>query len=390
MRPGPDRAPNRSTMSLRIRKLAGLHHYVRDLEWCRRFYVDALGFSEVGKSSAKLEQAGRQRSLVFRAGEVVVTCSSPLGEGGRAARYLSRHPEGIGAVAFEVDDVRQAFAALEARGATPVCDVQRCEDDHGSIETFSITTPLSDTNFRFVQRRGYRGLFPGMETYDIAHAPQHELGFGHVDHVTANFRTMKPALLWLEHVLGFEPFWDVEFHTQELGQVQGGSGLRSQVMWDASSGIKLANNEPLRPSFRSSQIDVFCDDNRGDGIQHVALGVRDIVHTVRQLRARGVELMSAPPGYYQKLPERLAALGISALAQDLGELQELGILVDGSGPRAYLLQIFLKDAASQRRDPQAGPFFYEIIQRQGDAGFGEGNFRALFDSVEGQQLVRTA
>jgi 4-hydroxyphenylpyruvate dioxygenase len=230
-----------------------------------------------------------------------------------------------------------------------------------------------------------------MEPYDIARAPQQHLGVTHVDHITSNFRTMKPALLWLEHVLGFEPFWDVEFHTQEPGQDrQGGSGLRSQVMWEPASGIKLANNEPLRPAFRSSQIDVFCNDNRGDGIQHVALAVSDIVHTVRQLRARGVELMPTPPSYYRNLPERLASLGLTTLKEDLRELEELGILVDGSGPRAYLLQIFLKDAATQRRNREAGPFFFEIIQRHGEAGFGEGNFRALFDSVEGQQMARTA
>jgi 4-hydroxyphenylpyruvate dioxygenase len=201
---------------------------------------------------------------------------------------------------------------------------------------------------------------------------------------------MKPALLWLEHVLGLEPFWDVEFHSEGAVRASGGSGLRSQVMWDPVSGLKLANNEPLRPSFQKSQINVFCEDNRGDGVQHVALGVRDILHAVRGLRARGMELMSAPPGYYRRLPEHLAALGIEHIHEDLGELEELGILVDGSGAGAYLLQIFLKEAAAQQRRAEAGPFFFEIIQRHGDTGFGAGNFRALFDSVEGEQLARTA
>jgi 4-hydroxyphenylpyruvate dioxygenase len=376
-------------MSVRIQKLAGLHYYVGDLELSRRFYVDRLGFSEVGRSSAWLEQAGRQKSLVFRAGEVVVTCSEPVGDGGRASRYLSRHPEGIGAVAFEVADIRATFAELERRGGTPTSEIRAFEDEHGTIETFSITTPLGDTTFRFLERRGYRGLFPGMDVYDIARGPGNELGFTQVDHITANFRTMKPALLWLEHVLGLEPFWDVEFHSG-AAEPNLGSGLRSQVMWDRSSGLKLASNEPLRPAFKNSQINVFCEDNRGDGVQHVALGVRDILHAVRELRARGIELMPAPPGYYRRLPEHLAALGIARIREDLGELEELGILVDGSGPDAYLLQIFLKEAAAQEQRAAAGPFFFEIIQRHGDMGFGAGNFRALFDSVEGQQLARTA
>ena len=89
-------------------------------------------------------------------------------------------------------------------------------------------------------------------------------------------------------------------------------------------------------------------------------------------------------------PEHLAELGIGKIREDLSELEELGILVDGSGPDSYLLQIFLKEAAAQQRRAEAGPFFFEIIQRQGDTGFGAGNFRALFDSVEGQQLARTA
>jgi 4-hydroxyphenylpyruvate dioxygenase len=114
------------------------------------------------------------------------------------------------------------------------------------------------------------------------------------------------------------------------------------------------------------------------------------LHTVRGLRARGVELMPAPPDYYRRLPEHLAALGIERIREDLAELEELGILVDGSGPDAYLLQIFLKEAAAQQQRVEAGPFFFEIIQRRGDAGFGAGNFRALFDSVEGEQLARTA
>ncbi len=377
-------------MPVRIQKLAGLHYYVRDLELSRRLYVDRLGFSEVGRSAAWLEQAGRQKSLVFRAGEVVVTCSEPRGEGGRAWRYLSRHPEGVGAVAFDVEDIHATFAQLEERGATPISEIQAFEDEHGTVETFSIATPLGDTTFRFLERRGCRGLFPGMESYDIAPGAKNELGITQVDHITSNFRTMKPALLWLEHVLGLEPFWDVEFHSEGAVRASGGSGLRSQVMWDPVSGLKLANNEPLRPSFQKSQINVFCEDNRGDGVQHVALGVRDILHAVRGLRARGMELMSAPPGYYRRLPEHLAALGIEHIHEDLGELEELGILVDGSGAGAYLLQIFLKEAAAQQRRAEAGPFFFEIIQRHGDTGFGAGNFRALFDSVEGEQLARTA
>ena len=377
-------------MSVQIQKLAGLHYYVRDLERIRRFYVERMGFTEIGKSSPELEREGRQKSYVFRAGEVCITCSAPLGSGGRAWRYLSRHPDGIGALAFEVDDIDATFSQLEQNGATPITEPQRFEDEHGTIATFSIATPLSDTTFRFSERRGYRGLFPGMQSYDIPRGAHNELGFGGIDHVTSNLRTMKPMLLWLEHVLGLKPFWGVEFHTDIANVRPGsGSGLRSQVMWDPKSGIKFANNEPLRPAFAKSQINEFCEQNRGDGIQHVALEVADIVKTVRLLRARGVELMPAPAQYYERLPEHLEALGIHGISEELSDLAELGILVDGTGPASYLLQIFLKDSAGLFGSSEAGPFFFELIQRKGDSGFGAGNFRALFDSVEQQQVART-
>jgi 4-hydroxyphenylpyruvate dioxygenase len=379
------------TGKLGIQKLAGLHYYVRDIEWSRRFYVDAMGFAEVGRSSPELERAGRQRSFVFRAGEVVVTCSTPLGEGGRAWRYLSRHPDGVGALVFEVEDIRRTFAKLDERGGTPTSEIQSLEDPSGRLETFSIATPFGDTHFRFIERHGYAGIFPGMEVYDSPRRSDSNdgLGFTAVDHVTTNFQTMKPALLWLEQVLGFEPLWNIEFHTDASARsgAADGTGLRSRVMWDPATGIKLANNEPCRPSFRSSQINRFHEEHRGDGIQHVALAVRDILHTVRALRARGVEVMPTPHAYYERLPGRLRDLGVGSVDEDLAALEDLQILVDGSGPHSYLLQVFLRNSAALCGRPEAGPFFFEMIQRKGDAGFGAGNFRALFESVDRQQLA---
>jgi 4-hydroxyphenylpyruvate dioxygenase len=375
---------------LGIEKLLGLHYYVRDLERSRRFYVDLLGFAEVGRSSPELETRGRQRSLVFQAADVVVACSTPIGEGGRAHRYLSKHPDGIGTLAFQVEDIRRTFSLLEERGGTPITDVQSFSDDHGTIDTFSVTTPFGDTTFRFVERRGYRGFFPGMEMHDtpiVTGGALNPHGFVAMDHVTSNFQTMKPALLWLEHVLGCESLWEVEFHTRDVARyrIDEGSGLRSKVMWDPHSGVKFANNEPYRPSFKLSQINVFNEQHRGDGVQHVALSVENILSTVRSLRARGAPFMPTPHSYYQMLPARLRDMGIDHLDEDLRVLEELEILVDGSRKDAYLLQIFLKDSAGLYGAKEAGPFFFELIQRKGDLGFGAGNFRALFESIEREQ-----
>ncbi|HEX4339667.1 MAG TPA: VOC family protein [Polyangiaceae bacterium] len=374
-----------SLPSLGIKRLLGLHYYVRNLERSREFYLNKLGFQEAGRSSIELEQSGHQRSIVFQSGEIVVTCSTPLGEGGRAHRYLSKHPDGVGTIAFEVSDIEKTFALLEERGGTAITDVKSFPEPDGNIETFSITTPFGDTTFRFTERKGAKGIYPGMEPLPVTGSTD-SAGLFAIDHVTSNFQTMKPALLWLEHVMGFEPLWEVEFHTRDVAkyEIRDGSGLRSKVMWEPESGIKFANNEPYRPAFKLSQINQFYEEHRGDGVQHAALATRDIIGTVETLKRRGVELMPTPRTYYEALPERLERLGIE-LEEELGTLEELGILVDGSGPGRYLLQIFLRDSAGLYHAREAGPFFFEVIQRKGDQGFGAGNFRALFESIEREQ-----
>ncbi len=372
--------------SLGIKRIEALHYYVHDLDRSRRFYTEAMDFSETGHSSESLEKEGKQRSALFEAGDCRVLCSQPIGEGGRAWRFLQKHPDGIGTVVFEVEDAERAFRLLDGRGGTPIGEVERFEDDGGSLAMFSITTPFGDTTFRFVERNGYRSFLPGFEHEASPKGGKNKFGFDAIDHLTSNFQTMSPALLWMEHVMGFERYWDVEFHTNDVaGEREGGSGLRSVVMWDPVSGVKFANNEPLRPFFKASQINIFNEDHRGDGIQHAALTVGDIVTAVRDLRERGVQFMPTPGTYYDMLPKRLEELEIGEIDEPIDELRELGILVDGKGHQSYLLQIFLKESAGLYDDPDAGWFFYEVIQRKGDEGFGAGNFRALFESIERQQ-----
>jgi 4-hydroxyphenylpyruvate dioxygenase len=375
-----------------IVRLEAIHYYVHDLARSRRFYTERMDFAEVAASTPELEGPGKQRSAVFEAGPVRVVCSEPAGEGGRAWRWLRSHPDGVGSLVFEVEHAERAFRLLEERGGTPITDVQRFADEGGDLFTFNITTPFGDTTFRFVERRGYRGMYPGIARHPEPRGGGNAFGFTGFDHVTSNFQTMKPALLWMDHVLGLEEFWEIRFHTAEAAagaraaalRAQG-SGLRSVVMRDPSSGVKFANNEPWRPAFKSSQINVFHEDLHGDGVQHVALAVKDILSAVEGLRGRGVEFMPTPGAYYDLLPSRLEELGVGRLEEDPARLRELGILVDGAAPGSYLLQIFLKDSAGTYGEERAGPFFYEIIQRKGDQGFGAGNFRALFESIEQEQ-----
>ncbi|MEL6543763.1 MAG: 4-hydroxyphenylpyruvate dioxygenase [Myxococcota bacterium] len=375
--------------SLGITGIESVHYYVRDLERSRAFYTERMDFAEVGKSSTALEDETHQRSAVFRAGDVTVVCTQPVGEGSAAEHYLSRHPDGIGSVVFQVADVNKAFELVEKRGGTPMDSVQSIEDASGSYAYFELVTPFGDTTFRFAERKGYSAVHPGLETFATPQGGDNVYGVSHIDHITSNFNTMKPALLWMEHVLGFKQYWDVEFHTTDVDpKADHGSGLRSIVMYDPDSGVKFANNEPWRPYFKRSQIYLFNEDHRGDGIQHIALVVPDVIDTVRGLRERGVDFMPTPGAYYDMLPKRIEQLGIGSIDEDLNVLRELEILVDGEAPGKYMLQIFLKDSAATHEDKQAGPFFYEIIQRKGDDGFGAGNFRALFESIEREQSER--
>ncbi|MGF1510567.1 MAG: 4-hydroxyphenylpyruvate dioxygenase family protein [Myxococcota bacterium] len=364
--------------------IESFQYFVHDIERSRRFYVDRMDFGEVGASTEEAERKNGERSLFFNAGQITVQVTCPLDIGpekSESREYLSKHPDGIGRITYQVADARRAFDLLESRGGTPTTELV----ETGGFRYFDITTPFGPTLFRFMERSG-TGLGPGFETYDTRRGGTNRFGFGHVDHVTSNFLTMSPALLWMEHVLGLERFWDVQFHTTDVSKDRDkGSGLRSVVMTDPKSGVKFANNEPWRPFFKQSQIYVFCNDLRGDGVQHVALTVNDIISAVKGLRERGVEFMHTPGTYYDALPARIRALGIGQIEEDVEVLRKLGILVDGEKKGSYLLQIFLKESASLYREPEAGPFFYEVIERKGDEGFGAGNFRALFESIEREQ-----
>ncbi|MCU0701598.1 MAG: VOC family protein [Myxococcaceae bacterium] len=381
--------------SLGIIKVESVHWYVRDMARTRRFYTELMDFAELGESSPELTARGRQHSVVFKANDVQLICSAPVGEGGRAWRWLQKHPEGVGTVNFLVKDVEKTWKLLESRGGTIIDDgLQRFTDDKGGrLAFFSITTPFGNTTFRFIQRDGYEALYPGFVRHAAPRGGTNRFGFGKIDHITSNFRTLQPMVLWMKHVMGFEEFWNIQFHTEEEIEKgnQHGTGLKSQVMWDPHSTVKFANNEPSRPRFKQSQINVFVEDQRGEGIQHLALLVRDIVPAVREMRkTNGLDFLGTPAAYYDYLPERIQKSGIARIDERIDELRELQILIDGHKEHQYLLQIFMKENGHLMKDREAGPFFYEIIERKGDKGFGGGNFKALFESIERAQAAARA
>jgi 4-hydroxyphenylpyruvate dioxygenase len=358
---------------------------VENLERSRAFYTQKFDFREIAHSSNELIRSSGQESAVFAAGEARVVVTTPLSERSAAARYLRRHPAGICTLSFRVKNLDQAREFLAARDATFLDEVEDVTDANGRYRSFSIATALGDVAFRFVERTDFQAFAPGFDTIAVpANDKGNKFGIERIDHVTGNARTMAPLIAFYRDVLGFEQFWKIQFHTQDVSPELGGTGLKSLVMWDRESGVKFASNEPLAPAFEESQIAKYVYDNQGAGIQHIAFSLPDIIQTVGTLRDSGVGFLSTPPSYFKYLPERLAQLGIHNVKEELSVLEKLEILVDGEDNK-YMLQIFLREASATYDDERAGPFFYEVIQRAGDEGFGYGNFRALFESIERDQ-----
>ena len=376
-----------------------IHWAVENIDRSRAFYTERLDFKEVARAGDDLAQRSGQQAVVFGAGDARVCISTALRQSSKAGRYLRRHPAGVMSLSLRVKDLDATMAFLEKRNATFMSDpIEDKDASGGRYRAVEIATPLGDVAFRFVERSDYRAFAPGFVDSGVGNReslvrPENRYGIVNIDHVTSNGLTMQPIVGWYKEVLGFEPFWEIKFHTQDVAQSRqsfaAGSGLKSIVMWDPVSGVKFATNEPLKPLFRESQIWKFVDDNHGAGIQHIAFAVPNIIATVEDLAKRGVDFMQTHPAYYRDLPGRLATLGIHNVKEELATLERLQILVDGANDK-YMLQIFMREAKTLYDDSRAGPFFYEIIQRAGDEGFGYGNFRALFESIERAQQALDA
>jgi 4-hydroxyphenylpyruvate dioxygenase len=359
---------------------------VADLERSRRFYTEMMDVPEVARISDRAAAERGEQAVLFGAGKAQCVCVSPSARDSSADRWLRRHPDGVRTVGFRVRDVEQSRRVLAERGATLCTEVVTDHDRPGRpYRWFEIATPLGDVRFRFVERAADSLPPDFVPTEDRDRGNRHHLQV--IDHVTSNFLTLEPHVTWLRDVMGFEEYWRVHFHTADVNPETGGSGLASIVMWDAESGIKLANNEPAAPNYEGSQIYTFVEANQGPGVQHVAFHVPEIAPAVEGLRNSGIEFLDTPATYYDMLPERLSRQKVGNFAENLDELRRLGVLVDGEDDR-YLLQIFMVEGGLLYGDERAGPFFYEVIQRCGARGFGEGNFRALFEAIERDQQQR--
>lgn len=375
--------------NLGILRMHSLHFATRDMARMQRMMEQQFGFIPMYRSSKELSERTQQEAIVFGAGDARFVVSQPLSLAGqaptsKAARYLERHPEGVMSVSFLVQDLDHTLRTLESRGGTIISDPK----GDSSYRDFEIATPLGDVQFRFIQAAP-NVFIPGFER--LPEKPASPLGWQRVDHITVNLRTMKPFVDWLASVMGWKQFWQIEFHTAQTDagkHKESGSGLKSIVMWDEDADVKIATNEPLRPFFKSSQIEKFVADNRGAGVQHIAVSVPAIIPAVDALKKAGLVFLEAPPAYYERLPKRFADLGfdVTRVKERIQDLQQHNILVDGSS-EGYMLQIFTDEVGMIQKEGGC-PAFFEVIQREGDRGFGYGNFRALFEAIESLQNER--
>jgi 4-hydroxyphenylpyruvate dioxygenase len=259
------------------------------------------------------------------------------------------------------------------RGARGVLEPTDDKDDHGVVRRAAIAT-YGDTVHSLVDRSGYQGPFlPGYVAWTSVPDPLPAVGLQAVDHVVGNVELgrMNDWVGFYERVLGFTQL--VHFSDEAISTEY--SALMSKVVWDGEGRIKFPINEPAEGR-RRSQIDEYLDFYGGPGVQHIAIQTGDIVQSVRALRARGIEFMRVPDTYYRDLAGRFADLDI-----DVESLEELGVLADRDD-EGYLLQIFSKMAQDRPT------VFFELIERHGARGFGEGNFKALFVALEREQALR--
>jgi 4-hydroxyphenylpyruvate dioxygenase len=372
---------------LPIKRLHSIEMSVHEASSWIGYLTRGLGFQHVSVSTGQaVEKSGTRRHLLA-CGDVRLVFQEPVHAGSAVRRFLEKHPEGISQVNFLVSDARKVEEQLLERHATCTDFVLTEPTESGEWRQLNIATPLGDVEFAFVESADAQCLaLPGMQACGSFNAQHNPLGITGVDHLTSNVRTLMPIIAFYEHVLGFKRLWDTRFHSEDV-RPGVGAGLTSIVMWHEGSGIKFANNEPLRPRFGSSQVQLYVDTNRGPGIQHLAIGVSNMIAAAESARAQGVQFLATVPAYYSLLPERLRQCGVMAFAEPLEKLAANGILVDGD-KNGYLLQVFCRDQASEFGRPSAGPLLIELIQRSGCQGFGEGNFKAIFEAT--QKMVESS
>ena len=345
-----------------------LEIYTGNAKQAAHFFATAFGFEPVAYSG--LETGNRETvSYVLQQRKIRLVITGSLTDSSRVASFVKTHGDGVKDVALTVGDVEKAYKEAVSRGAIAIQPPFELSDKQGLVKKAVIGT-YGDTVHTLVERKDYTGLFmPGFVPYKTS-VPFEDSGFIGIDHVVGNVERMEEWVNYYANVMGFKEmkhFSDKDISTEY-------SALMSKVMHNGGR-IKFPINEPAVGK-RKSQIQEYLEYYNGAGVQHLAILTEDIVSTVSALRKNGVEFLDTPGSYYDMLSER-----VGKIDEEIDKLRELNILVDRD-EEGYLLQIFTKPIVDRPT------LFIEIIQRKGARGFGEGNFKALFESIEREQARR--
>ncbi len=354
---------------LQIKAIDHLHLYVGNAKQAMYYWWKGFGFTPVAYSG--LETGNREfASYVLESGKIRLVVSAAYQATHNIAAHHLLHGDGVKVVALAVDDAAQAFEATTSRGAQVAWSPREESDEFGVIRTSAIYT-YGETLHVFVDRSNYTGTFmPGYKPLNLAAQPS---GLVAVDHVVGNVELgkMDQWVSYYHDVMGFRQL--LHFDDKDISTEY--SALMSKVMQNGNGRVKFPINEPADGA-RRSQIEEYLDYYMTPGVQHLALQTGDILNTVRQLKANGIEFLRVPDEYYEILPARVGHIN-----EDMDKIRELGILVDRDD-EGYLLQIFSRPLQDRPT------MFIEVIERHGSQGFGKGNFKALFEAIELEQERR--
>jgi 4-hydroxyphenylpyruvate dioxygenase len=336
------------------------------------FYEHAFGFTRTAYAGPETGVRDRA-SYVLEQGDIRLVVTSGLRADSEITQFACRHGDGAKAIALLVPSAGEAYRQAVQRGARGISEPRWVEDDYGRVELSAIGT-YGDVIHLFVNRHEYAGPFlPGYVSSTDNGSVGDGVGLMALDHVVGNVELgrMDHWVGFYERVFGMTNivhFGDDQIQTEY-------SALMSKVMADGSGKIKFPINEPAEGK-RKSQIEEYLEFNHGPGVQHIALQSEDIVRTVEAMKERGVLFLDTPDTYYDDVQGR-----VGEISEDYSDLQRLKILADRDED-GYLLQIFTKTAQDRPT------VFFEVIERHGATTFGEGNFKALFESIEREQALR--
>lgn len=349
-----------------------IEFYVGNAKQAAHYYKTAFGFQSLAYAGPETGVRDRA-SYVLQQGKIRLVLTTALHSDHPVSEHVKKHGDGVKVLALWVEDAYSAFEETTKRGGKPYLEPVTLKDEQGELRMSGIYT-YGETIHMFIERKNYQGAFmPGYKAWKSDYNPA-DAGLLYVDHCVGNvgWNRMLPTVKWYEEVMGFVnilSFDDKQINTEY-------SALMSKVMSNGNGYSKFPINEPAEGK-KKSQIEEYLEYYEGEGVQHIAVATKDIVKTVTELKARGVEFLSAPPNaYYDMMPDR-----VGEIDEEIRLLQSLGILVDRD-EEGYLLQIFTKPVEDRPT------LFFEIIQRKGAQSFGAGNFKALFESIEREQALR--